>query len=124
MWLGNISKLLSLDVNTFMRPIIFYEGIITPPSENLAIRSVCLYFSVFTKNKVDFLLETEKENKDFYYQWLKKTGLKDVIPEMIEPEEKVVGLRISEEPKKKPCLKISRVTWDNIEHVLNILKYN
>ena len=62
-WLGNISKLLSLDVNTFMRPIIFYEGIITPPSENLAIRSVCLYFSVFAKNKVDFLLETEKENK-------------------------------------------------------------
>ncbi|HAI18690.1 MAG TPA: hypothetical protein DCM10_12030, partial [Xanthomarina gelatinilytica] len=80
--------------------------------------------SVFSKNKVDFLLETEKENKDFYYQWLKKTGLKDVIPEMIEPEEKVFGLRISEEPKKKPCLKINRVTWDNIEHVLNILKYN
>ena len=68
--------------------------------------------------------ETEKENKDFYYQWLKKTGLKDVIPEMVEPEEQVLGLRISEEPKKKPCLKISRVTWDNIEHVLNILKYN
>ena len=47
-----------------------------------------------------------------------------IVWEMIEPEEKVVGLRISEEPKKKPCLKISRVTWDNIEHVLNILKYN
>ena len=92
MWLGNISKLLSLDVNTFMRPIIFYEGIITPPSENLAIRSVCLYFSIFIKKDVDFLLEVEKENKDFYYQWLKKTGLKDVIPEMVDPEEQALGL--------------------------------
>tara|TARA_B100000927_G_C16185857_1_gene357347 strand:- start:142 stop:465 length:324 start_codon:yes stop_codon:yes gene_type:complete len=107
-----------------MRPIIFYEGIITPPSESLAIRSVCLYFSIFIKKDVDFLLEVEKENKDFYYNWLKKTGLKDFISEMIEPEEKVIGLRISEEPKQKPCLKINRVTWDNIEHVLNILKYN
>ena len=103
------------------KPIIFYEGIVTPPSEDLALRSVCLYISVFLKKDTEFLLETERHNKDAYYRWVKRTGLYDFISELVEPHEDVYGLRISETKKRQPCVTINRVTWDNLEHVINIL---
>jgi len=103
------------------KPIIFYEGIVTPPSEDLALRSVCLYVSVFLKKDTEFLLETEKQNKDAYYKWVKRTGLYDFISELIEPRENVYGLRISEIKKRQPCVTINRVSWDNLDHVINIL---
>ena len=103
------------------KPIIFYEGIVTPPSEDLALRSVCLYISIFLRKDTEFLLETEKCNKDIYYKWVKRTGLYDFISELIEPREDVYGLRISEIKKRQPCITIGKVSWDNLDHVINIL---
>ncbi len=103
------------------KPIIFYEGIVTPPSEDLALRSVCLYVSTFIKKDVEFLLETQKHNKDIYYKWIKRIYLTDFISELVEVEEEVYGLRIGENVKKRPCLTYDRVSYDNLQQIINVL---
>tara|TARA_R100001163_G_scaffold37181_1_gene28423 strand:- start:407 stop:736 length:330 start_codon:yes stop_codon:yes gene_type:complete len=107
-----------------MRPIIFYENIVAPPSESGAVRSVCLYGKVFIDSNLPFLLETTQENKDIYYNWIKEVGLTDFIKEIVTAEEEVNGLRIAEDKKRDPCLTISKVSLDNLEHIINMLKYS
>ena len=102
-------------------PIIFFEGIVCPPSESLALRSVWLHLTVLLKKDVDFLLETEKQNKDIYYKWIKRTYLTDFISELVEVEEEVHGLRIGERAKKRPRLSFDRVSYDNLQQIISIL---
>ena len=98
-----------MQLNNLMRPIIFYEGIVAPPSETGAVRSVCfIWKKFFIDSNLPFLLETTKENKDIYYKWIKRVRLTDFIKEIITDEEDVKGLRISEDKKRDPCLTISR----------------
>tara|TARA_B100001121_G_scaffold232118_1_gene205393 strand:+ start:2242 stop:2589 length:348 start_codon:yes stop_codon:yes gene_type:complete len=113
-----------MQLNNLMRPIIFYEGIVAPPSECGAVRSVCLFGKIFIDSNLPFLLETTKENKDIYYKWIKRVGLTDFIKEIVTAEEEVAGLRIAEDKKRDPCLTISRVSLDNLEHIVNMLKYS
>ena len=103
------------------KPIIFREGIVCPPSESLAIRSVCLYVSTFVKEDAEFLLETHKHNKDIYYKWIKQIHLTDFLTELIEVEEDVYGLRIGDEVMKTPCLVYDRVSWDNLQQIISLL---
>ena len=105
------------------KPIIFFEGIVCPPTESLALRSVCLHISTFVKKDAEFLLETQKHNKDIYYKWIKYMHYTDFISEVVEVEEDVYGLRIAEETKKRPCLIYDRVSWDNVHQIINILSY-
>jgi len=107
-----------------MKPIIFYEGIVAPPSEYGAVRSVCLFGKIFIDSNLPFLLETTQENKDIYYKWIKRVGLTDFIKEIVTADEEVTGLRIAEDKKRDPCLTISRVSLDNLEHIVNMLKYS
>ena len=55
-----------MQLNNLMKPIIFYEGIVAPPSECGAVRSVCLFGKIFIDSNLPFLLETTQENKDIY----------------------------------------------------------
>ena len=103
------------------KPIIFREGIVCPPSESLAIRSVCLYISTFVKKDAEFLLETQKHNKDIYYKWIKRLYLTDFITDLVEVEEEVYGLRIGDEVMKRPCLIFDRVSLDNLQQIIYLL---
>jgi len=102
------------------KPIIFFEGIVCPPTESLALRTVCLYVSTFVKKDAEFLLETQRHNKDIYYKWIKRLYLTDFITELVEVDEEVYGLRIGEQ-EKKPRLNLDRVTWDNLQQVIGML---
>ena len=102
------------------KPIIFFEGIVCPPTESLALRTVCLYVSTFVKKDAEFLLETQRHNKDIYYKWIKRLYLTDFITELVEVDEEVYGLRIGEQ-KKRPRLTLDRVTWDNLQQVIGLL---
>lgn len=98
-----------------MLPLIFYEGIVEPPSESLALRAVCLSF------ETDFVLEvSENEYKDIYFHWLKTIHLDDFINDIVTRQEKVYGLRLGN-VNKNPCLKIDRVSWDNVGKVISII---
>ena len=104
-----------------MKRLIFYEGIVEPPTETLAIRGLCLYFNIFGR-KSELLLETQKENRDLYFRWIKQTGLSDFVEEIVFPEYKVRGFRIATEIVKPPYLRVDRISFDNLNDILSRVK--
>ena len=104
-----------------MNRVIFYEGIVEPPTESLAIRGLCLYLNTFGR-KSEILLETQKIHRDLYFKWTKQTGLWDFIEEIIYPEYNIKGLRISCEKAQSPYIKVDRITFDNLNNILMQLK--
>ena len=98
--------------------LIFCDGIIEPPSESLALRGLCLYFDAFG-NSPAFLLETERDTVDLYYNWLKRIGMHDFIEEIIYPEYNISGLRLSERKTRSPYFKLDRISWDNLNFILS-----
>ena len=97
--------------------LIFCEGVVEPPTESLAIRGLCIHLNAFG-NSCTFLLETERETVDLYYNWIKKMGMHDFIEEIIYPDYNIEGLRISETKTRSPYLKVDRISWDNLNFVL------
>tara|TARA_R100001377_G_C3189259_1_gene109890 strand:- start:1327 stop:1641 length:315 start_codon:yes stop_codon:yes gene_type:complete len=104
-----------------MRTLIFYEGIVEPPTESLAIRGLCLYANFFQKKR-QILLETEKNNTDLYYKWVKHNGLWDFIEDIVHPEHDIYGLRIATVKVKPPSIKVDRISWDNLNDLLYRIK--
>ena len=104
-----------------MARLIFYEGIVEPPTETLAIRGLCLYLNIFGR-KSEILLETQKKNRDLYFRWIKQTGLYDFVEEIVFPEYEVKGFRIAPEKVKSPYMKVDRITYDNLNDILSRLK--
>lgn len=104
-----------------MGRIIFYEGIVEPPTETLAIRGLCLYMNIFGRES-EILLETQKRNRDLYFKWIKQTGLWDFIEEIVYPEYNIEGLRISCEKTRSPYMKVDKITYDNLNDILHKLK--
>jgi len=104
-----------------MGRIIFYEGIVEPPTETLAIRGLCLYMNIFGRES-EILLETQKRNRDLYFKWTKQTGLWDFIEEIVYPEYDIKGLRISCEKTRSPYMKVDKITYDNLNDILHKLK--
>lgn len=104
-----------------MKTLIFYEGIVEPPTESLAIRGLCLYANFFQKKR-QVLLETEKDNTDLYYKWVKHNGLWDFIEDIIHPEHDIYGLRIAAVEVKPPRIKVDRISWDNLNELLYRIK--
>lgn len=100
-----------------MKTLIFYEGIVEPPSDSLAVRGVCLYLNIFQK-KHQILLEAEKPNRDIYYNWAKYTGLWDFVEDIVCPADDVFGLRISNTKVRPPFIKVDRIAYENLNDLL------
>ena len=101
-----------------MKTLIFYEGIVEPPSDSLAIRGVCLYLNIFQK-KHQILLEAEKPNRDIYYNWAKYTGLWDFVEDIVCPADDVFGLRISNTKVRPPSIRVDRIAYENLDDLLS-----
>ncbi len=101
-----------------MKTLIFYEGIVEPPSDSLAVRGVCLYLNIFQK-KHQILLEAEKPNRDIYYNWAKYTGLWDFVEDIVCPADDVFGLRISNTKVRPPSIRVDRIAYENLDDLLS-----
>lgn len=99
-----------------MRPLIFVEDIVEPPSESLAIRSLCILLQ-FQKD-CDFLLETTPDMKDIYFGWIRQTGLSDFVKELILFEEEVEGYRIASDECKAPYVVADRISYSNLNQII------
>ncbi len=100
-----------------MKTLIFYEGIVEPPSDSLAVRGVCLYLNIFQKKR-QILLEAEKPNRDLYYNWAKYTGLWDFVEDIVCPADDIFGLRISNTKVRPPSIRVDRIAYENLDDLL------
>ena len=103
-----------------MNNLIFYESVVEPPSESLAIRGVCIYLNTFQRKR-RILLEAEEVNIDIYYKWAKHTGLWDFVEDMISPKDNIFGLRIANKKVRSPFIKLEKISFDNLNHVLTLI---
>ena len=100
-----------------MKTLIFYEGIVEPPSDSLAVRGVCLYLKIFQKER-QILLEAEKPNRDLYYNWAKRTGLWDFVEDIVCPADDIFGLRISNTKVRPPSIRVDRIAYENLDDLI------
>ena len=100
-----------------MKTLIFYEGVVEPPSDSLAGRGVCLYLKIFQKER-QILLEAEKLNRDLYYNWAKYTGLWDFVEDIVCPADDIFGLRISNTKVRPPSIRVDRIAYENLDDLL------
>jgi|TARA_R110002051_G_scaffold101263_1_gene172073 hypothetical protein len=100
-----------------MKTLIFYESIVEPPSDSLAVRGVCLYLKIFQK-ECQILLEAEKSNRDLYYNWAKHTGLWDFVEDIVCPADDIFGLRISNTKVRSPFIRVDRIAYENLNDLL------
>ena len=100
-----------------MKTLIFYEGVVEPPSDSLAVRGVCLYLKIFQKER-QILLEAEKLNRDLYYNWAKYTGLWDFVEDIVCPADDIFGLRISNTKVRPPSIRVDRIAYENLDDLL------
>jgi hypothetical protein len=100
-----------------MKTLIFYEGIVEPPSDSLAVRGVCLYLKIFQKER-QILLEAEEPNRDIYYKWAKYTGLWDFVEDIVCPADDIFGLRVSNTKVRPPSIRVDRIAYENLDDLL------
>ncbi len=103
-----------------MKALIFYESIVEPPSDSLAVRGVCLYLKIFQKER-QILLEAEKTNRDLYYNWAKYTGLWDFVEDIVFPADDIFGLRISNTKVRHPSIMIDRIDYENLNDLIALI---
>ena len=87
-----------------------------PPSEVTLFRDITLFSSCFLKK--DVILECKKEERDYYYKWLKNRGSWDFVEDMVKPRSEY-GLSIR---TNKANIVIPRINYNNFEVIMKNLR--
>jgi len=96
--------------------IIIEADLSAPPSEVTLFRDITLYSHCFLKKNV--VLECKKEERDFYYKWLKNKCSWDFVYDMVKPfSENGISIR-----KKKGIINVDRIHYYNYQDVIKRLQ--
>ena len=71
---------------------------------------------------MNVLVETEKNQIDYYYKLLKKRGLYDGVSEIIHPEYKVEGIRLDTELNYPLTVKTDKICVTNVLNLIGQIK--
>lgn len=99
---------------------IFRAELVNPPSEIMAIRSVCLMASIINLHGI---VETEKDSIDIYWKFFKKHYLTDFFKEFLRPDEVPAAIRIDTEPKFPLSIITDRITFETQIGIIGQLQY-
>lgn len=95
--------------------VIIDAELTAPPSEVVLFRDITMYSNVFLKKPV--LLECRKEERDFYYKWLKNRASWDFVVDFIKPNTEL-GISIR---KDKANIIVERISYQNFDMIINKL---
>jgi hypothetical protein len=90
------------------------------PSESLPFRYVTMIAK--TELSMDVLIETEKELKDNYYNFLKNRGLLDYVEELVSREEKEDGIRIDDKLTYPNTILVKSIKFENVIQIIGMVK--
>lgn len=96
--------------------VIIDSRLTAPPSEVSLFRDITLFTQTFLKENV--VLECEKEERDFYYKWLKNKAAWDYVEDFIKPlsEQGRLSIRIS-----GGNITVDRINYKNINYIIKRL---
>lgn len=92
--------------------LIINAELTAPPSEVILFRDVTLYANVFLGQEV--VVECEKEERDFYYKWLKNKCALDFIEDFVK-NDTVYGITIR---KKRATISVERINYSNFQNII------
>jgi len=72
--------------------------------------------------KYDVLIETRKENIDYYFALLREKGWFDFVDDFVEPEWLIGGVRIDTELNSPRTIMVPRIEYDNTLNILGQIK--
>jgi len=70
----------------------------------------------------DILIESKKEDIDYYYKTLKRHGWFDFVDDFIEPRHRLEGIRIDQEYNYPMTIKTSQIRCENTLSLLGQIK--
>tara|TARA_Y100000310_G_C20223436_1_gene596775 strand:+ start:82 stop:339 length:258 start_codon:yes stop_codon:yes gene_type:complete len=75
-----------------------------------------------TELDYDVLVESEKEDIDYYYKTLKAHGWFDFIDDFVEPRHRLEGVRIDTELNYPMTIRIDKIGYENTLNLLGQIK--
>lgn len=99
------------------------DSLINPPTSIICFRDLTFWIHYDYRSISDILIESEKQNIDFYWKYLKKFGAMDFITDFVQPETEV-GLRLAEEPIISPTIQAVYINEKNVFNILRAVGYN
>ena len=103
-----------------MNLIIASELTGDPPCEGLYFR----FLTMVAKKDLDYdvVIESERENIDIYYKFLKKKGWFDFVDDFVVPEWRIEGVRIDTELSYPMTIRTKYIRCENTPNLLGQMK--
>ena len=96
--------------------VIIDAELTATPSVVYLFRDITLFSSCFLKQEI--VIECEKEERDFYYNWLKNNCSFDYVSDFIRPRTEA-GISIR---KNLATITTDKIDYENFYFILNNLK--
>ncbi len=97
--------------------LIIVSPLLNPPSDSLAIR--CILMVCSQDIRLNCLVETDKNFRDFYFLFCKKYGHSDYIKDLILPTEPEDGIRLDIEYNYPLTIKTNNIRFENQIKLIN-----
>jgi hypothetical protein len=86
-----------------------------------------LYFrhiTMIAKKELDYdvILESQKEDIDYYFNLLKRKGWFDFVDDFVQPEWNIDGVRIDRELNYPKTIQVNSITCENTLNILGQIK--
>ena len=94
---------------------------VKPPIDVLSVRFLTMVCQEDLNLSV--LVEVLNEDKDFYYRYMKDTGLMDFVEDLIPPEYREEGIRIDSFHNYPKTIIVKRIDLENVVGVLGQVKF-
>ena len=87
-----------------------------PPSEVTLFRDITLFSHIFLEKTT--VIECRRDERDFYYKWLKNRCAWDYVKDFVEPM-KEEGFSIR---KKRGNIIVQKIDYNNINYIIRVIK--
>lgn len=104
--------------------LLIRDTLIDPPTSILCFRDLTFWIHYDYRQFDSILIESEKENWDSVWKYLKNFGAFDFIYDFVRPEDKEKGLRISNEFILAPTIQAVYINEKNVNSILRAVGYN
>jgi len=101
--------------------LIITSEVVKPPIDVLSVRFLTMVCQEDLNLSV--LVEVLNEDKDFYYRYMKDTGLMDFVEDLIPPEYREEGIRIDSFHNYPKTIIVKRIDLENVVGVLGQVKF-
>jgi len=97
--------------------LVIYAELTAPPSEVTLFRDITLHAKTFLNQEI--VIECLREERDFYYKWLKDKCALDFVEDFVRTYT-VEGISLR---KERGNINVNRINYSNYQKIISQLNY-